>query len=179
MGQKNHSLLTVLALLLMPLALNHGADYRASADPSQDFGAYASFGWLHRPPAAPDQEKRNPVLDRIFREEVAAALEARGLAEKMDGDIDLLLIYYVDPRGSLATYSAGYTVGGHTDGWLQPQKIYKEKKSVVVIDAVDGASFRLVWRGSFAVSLAEPWVMARRIRKAARQMVRRIPVPSR
>ena len=179
MGHKSHSLLMALALLLMPLALNQAADYQASADPSQDFGAYGSFGWLNRPPQAPDQEQRNPVLDRIFREEVAAALGARNLLEKMDGDVDLLLIYYVDPRAALASYSAGYTVGGHTDGWLLPQKPYKEKKSVVVIDAVDGASFRLVWRGSFAVSLAEPWVLARRIRKAARQMVRRIPVPAR
>ncbi len=133
---------------------------------------------MTRPPQAPDQEQRTPVLDRIFREEVGTALSARGLQALPASEASLRLIYYVDPRHNLDAYAADY-LSPDMEAWLRPPRSYREKKSVVVIDAVDARTSRLVWRGTFAVSLADPWVLAERIRKAARRMVRRLPVPGR
>jgi hypothetical protein len=133
---------------------------------------------MTRPVDVPDVERQAPLLDRLLHETVAEEMRAKKVASAPEDQADLLFIYYMDPRENLDEYSR-YYVTDDMEAWLQPLKVYKEAMSVVVIDAVSREEGRLVWRGIFAMKLAEPWTLAKKIRRVTAGLLRTLPIPKR
>ena len=153
-------------------------DRRSNVDPAADFSAIHTYAWMNRPADVPDVELRSPLLDRLLHETVAEEMRAKKVASAPEDQADLLFIYYMDPRENLDEYSR-YYVTDDMQAWLQPLKVYKEAMSVVVIDAISREDGRLVWRGLFAMKLAEPWTLAKKIRRVTGRLIRDIPIPTR
>lgn len=137
-----------------------------------------TFAWMTRPVDVPDVERRAPLLDRLLHETVGEELRAKKVNPVPEDQADLLFIYYLDPRDNLGEYSR-YYVTDDMAAWLRPLKVYKEEMSVVVIDAISREEGRLVWRGVFAMKLAESWTLAKKIRRVTAGLIRDIPIPER
>ena len=167
----------LLSVLLLPATVS-AADRRADVDPAGDFASIHSYAWMTRPLEIPDVERRAPLLDRILHETIAEELGGRSVVAAPEERADLLFTYYLDPRENLTEYSRTY-VSNDMNTWLRPLKVYKEELSVVVIDGISGRDGRLMWRGVFAMQLAEPWTLAKKIRKVTAGLIRTIPIPRR
>ena len=165
----------MLALLLVP-SFTPAASSRSDLDPAADFSFVRSYAWMTRPIEVPDVERTAPILDRLLHETVAEEFELRGIEPALEGQADLLFIYYIDPRDNLAEYSREY-IAEDMAGWLRPLKVYKESMSVVVMDCINREDGRLVWRGVFAMKLADPWKLAKKIRQVTVGLLRGIPIP--
>jgi hypothetical protein len=167
----------ILGLLLLPTSIL-AADRRVDVDPAGDFVSIHSYAWMTRPIEVPDVERRAPLLDRILNEVVAEEMVSKTVAVAAEGRADLLFIYYLDPRENLRSYDQPY-VTADMSSWLRPLKTYKESLSVVVIDGISGRDGRLLWRGIFAMTLDEPWKLAKKIRQTTAGLMRSIPIPKR
>jgi hypothetical protein len=164
--------------LVLAAGFSSAGDRRSDADPAADYAAIHTYAWMTRPVDVPDVERRAPLLDRLLHETVSEELRAKKVNPAPEGQADLLFIYYLDPRDNLDDYTR-YYLPDDMPAWLRPLKVYKEEMSVVVIDAISREEGRLVWRGVFAMKLAEPWTLAKKIRRVTAGLIRDIPIPKR
>jgi hypothetical protein len=135
-------------------------------DKSADFTRLKTFRWVDGPPVGiGDPRVDDTVLQARVHLAVNRELEVKGLRRVDSGDADVLVNYYVSVEekmtGERVNDKYGYSPG---DGWTQgarqgwswglgaydapsvPTTYYEEGS--VIIDLVDPATKRLIWRGS-------------------------------
>ncbi len=121
-------------------------------DPAFDFGPYRSFSWLEeKQPLTGDLRLDNPLLDQRLREAIERALIARGY-KKSGGAADFVVGYHLSltQRYDVSTLQShyGYGPGWNRVGYGPADTIVTEyEEGTLVIDVVDRAADRLVWRG--------------------------------
>jgi hypothetical protein len=162
-------------------------------DPAADFSAIRTYAWL--PPAplvknAPD-ELTNPTLSQEVLgphivEAVDRQLARRGLTPVDQGAADVLVVYFAAMTvGTHRSYVGEYY--GYVTGWPSPipsalapstsVDIYEQ--GTVVIDMVQRASNRAIWRGSVVTRIHQARKLEERIARindGTERMFERFPL---
>jgi hypothetical protein len=156
------SLLLAAALLASCSTVQVETNY----DKEENFARFKTFRWVSAPPVnVGDPRVDDSVLQARVRMAVNRELEAKGLRRVDEGDADVLVNYHVTVEekvtGQNVNDKYGYSPGtgwtqGERQGWSWglgaydapsvPATYYEEGS--VIIDLVDPATRRLVWRGS-------------------------------
>lgn len=123
--------MTLLAMVLLLTSSIQAVEY----DHDVDFSRYKTWSWQTGVPVPPE-----PVPDKRIREAVARGLAARGLTS-VDSDATLLVRYYAarSTRIDLLPLDSG--------SGAPPTGIRYVETGSLVVDLVDAASGKVVWRG--------------------------------
>lgn len=151
-----------LPLLLGLLALacaSHRVGF--DADPEAPLATFHRFGILEAAPrpAVPEDPRFGPLLDRHTEAAIEAVMRSRGYELRTSGDVDFLVAYAnevsLEERSSGGPVSVGMGYGtvvsgvGLGTGWSGPSRVTTKKiaEGTLVIDVLDPASRRVLWRG--------------------------------
>jgi hypothetical protein len=118
-------------LLLAPPPVTSSVEY----DHQADFARYKTWSWHEGGTAA-----LNPVTDKAIRDSIERNLAARGLSRVEDG-ATVFVVYHASRTTQIETVTAKSASPAPPSGIL-----YFQKGSLVV-DLVDPASGKVVWRG--------------------------------
>lgn len=170
------TLALALALIALPAAADKAfIDY----DESVDFSALKTFQWVET--GAPSLEMVNPLLHTYTKDQIIAHLEEAGLTQ-VEENADFLITYHGDSESEVRidTQSYGYGYGG---GWRWGGYGYRGPSSsqvrtyetgTLIIDAWDGESKQMIWRGSASDTMTDnPKKARKRINKAIEKIISR------
>lgn len=195
-----HQHFAALALLAVLLVATPAAGQKLKIethkDPAADFSAIKTYAWL--PPAplvnnAPDG-LTNPTLSQEVLgphivEAVDRQLARRGLTQVDQSTADVLVVYFAAMTvGFQKSYVGEYY--GYITGWGSPipsglapstsSDIYEQ--GTVVVDLVQRASNRAIWRGSVVTRVHQERKLEERIARindGTVRMFERFPIPPR
>ncbi|MBP6875849.1 MAG: DUF4136 domain-containing protein [Candidatus Eisenbacteria bacterium] len=149
--------LVVFGLTLAALAGCSRVSVRSMADPDVDFGRFATFAFLPdggRPPedAPPPRHLsilQDPRYHASLQEAIGSALVERGFRPaRAEAQPDLWIAYHTVIRDQADVMPALYGVGWRGRMFVaSPGYVRWYKEGTLVIDIVDAADDRLVWRG--------------------------------
>lgn len=137
----------LLALVLLAAgcsSLQTGADYQ----PGTDFSRYRSYSFQD----GSGQPEHPFVVERV-RRAIAATLGAKGWSHVEEGgDATIYTHFHLDSRTQMTTtgYSAGGWYGwryGGMGGGMATTTVSEIPVGTLVVDVVDSAEKKLVWRG--------------------------------
>jgi hypothetical protein len=159
-------------------------------DPDADFSAWRTYTWYPTAsPATGDLRLDNPLLhDRIVAA-VDRSLGARGYARVRNSAPDFYVNYHLstEQRLEARTMNTAYHAGPGGRRWgdagwggvgWQETHVHQFEVGTVVIDFVDAAARRLVWRGSGARRLApdpSPDRVTQRVNEAVDEILGQFP----
>jgi Domain of unknown function (DUF4136) len=152
------TILTQLVLLLA--AATPSVEY----DPNVDFSRYDTWSWHEG--VTPSM---NPVTDKRIREAIESGLAARGLAH-VDGKGTLLVVYHASRSTQIDTSTLTYA--------SPPTKtaIRYVQKASLLVDMLDAASGKVVWRGyATGVLRYGPNEIAEQVKAAIDEMLAGFP----
>jgi len=153
---------TPLPLLAILLALACATDRVGhDADPEAPLSSFHRFGILEARPRSeiPEDPRFGPLLDRHTEAAIERGLRARGYQLETRGDVDFLVAYAHELRfeqrthGSPVSLGVGYGTAvsgvGLGTGWYGPARAttHRVARDTLVIDVLDPATRRLLWRG--------------------------------
>lgn len=123
--------MTLLTMVLLLASSLQAVEY----DHAVDFSRYTTWSWQAGVPLPPE-----PVHDKRIREAISGGLAARGLS-KVDSGATLLVRYHAarSTRIDLLPLDAG--------AGASPTGIRYVETGSMVIDLMDAASGKVVWRG--------------------------------
>jgi hypothetical protein len=170
---------TFLALALALIALPAAAqkvfvDY----DESVDFDALKTFTWVDAGP--PSLEHSNFLLHRYIKAQVIAQLEKASLAH-VESDADFQISYHTSLQGEVRADSAGW---GYNYGnfWIWSDYGYRGPvinnartydSGTLIIDAWDGDTKTLIWRGTAtATTSLDPVKARKKVDKSIQKIVK-------
>jgi hypothetical protein len=139
-----------------PGVLRPRTEIEVERDPGADLSRLRTYRWMPGPPLAVDDARIDaPLLEKRIREAIAAALEARGYERKLAGTVDFFIAYHVSLSEKLKVSSASTSYAGRSSEWpsaLDPSPgsavMTTYEAGTLVIDLVDPATSRVLWRGS-------------------------------
>jgi hypothetical protein len=170
-------------------------DIKTNKDPSADFSAVRTYAWL--PPApvvrnvAPDAASNPTLSPEALGPPIMAAvdreLKARGLVEAPADVADVHVAYF-------AALGVGFNQSylgehyGYITGWGSPippglapttsMNIYE--KGTVLIDVVNRATNRAMWRGTVLTRIDNEHTLEKRVKRineGAERLFREFPIP--
>jgi hypothetical protein len=149
-------------------------------DPSVDFSAYSTYGWMQRDDSVESKipEHLNIRLQRVTEE----VLAEKGLVPApAPPQTDLLLTYYYSdkddlqvthiPYSSYAPWGYGYWPGfnyGYTE-------VRSYTKGTLVLDIVDARTRKLVWMGVLTKEVQSANPPGKRIQKSITKLLKNFP----
>jgi hypothetical protein len=142
-------------------------------DPEADFSGYTTFHWID--PSEVETEPRmarEPLVDARIRRAVNVALTDRGYRKTDTPPWDFLVIY----QGALEDKEELIPVYTQT-GAVRGMQTYAYKEGTLVLDVYDGASKRLVWRGSVTQAFDDEDRALESIEKLATSLAAKFPPP--
>ena len=170
--------LAVLALAAAPHAQK--LDIKTNHDPKANFGAIKTFAWLPPAPMVGNVAPgglTNPTLSQEaiqphIMAAVAKELAARGLVEADKDTADVHVVYFAAmTTGVNQTYLGEYY--GYVTGWASPlalgytpstsSTVYEQ--GTVVIDMVERASKRAIWRGTVVTRIVQERTLDKRVER--------------
>lgn len=172
-------------LLLLPTAcatVRVNQDY----DSSVDFARYRTFDWFpgSRELAGGDGVG-DPFLEERIRAAVGRELVTKGFTRARGGAPDFYVNYHVSVQQKLTSsgVSVGYGVGsvgswGGVGMGMRTNPVRQYEEGTLVLDFVDGASRKLVWRGTGSKALSRsptPEQTTATIDAAAREILAQFP----
>ena len=143
MKSRTPALLLLVCGLLTAVSAR-GIEVNIDYDPAVDFSKYKTIGWLDGTPAE-DEELERRIHAAIERE-----LIPLGFREVRE-DSDLLIVTHasMDVEKEIEVSSFDYWV--EYEGWLKPMAVtedtWNSTMGVLIVDLVDAASKKLIWRG--------------------------------
>ncbi len=150
----------------------------AEHDPSASFAAYRTYDWMPRAggtPQGPAGEADD--FDWRVRTEVEGQLRNKGLYQRALRP-DLLIGYRVQVRELTTDSVQAYYWYRRSGGAESPQETFVQgyEEGTLILDFVDPATKRLLWRG-WASAVINRSGQPDRIREAIRQMMQQYPPP--
>jgi hypothetical protein len=133
-----------MAIGLACVTIEVSTDY----DPSADFTAYATFGWLsERPETTGDIRLDNPLLHARLRRAVEEEFASRGYEKSDRPDFRVGYHLSLEKRLDVTTVDRHYGYGRrwgppHGETWAT-----EYEQGTLVLDVVDARVESLVWRG--------------------------------
>jgi len=171
-------LVTLLLSLVVGCASKPTLHVSAERSTATDFSAYRTYAWAN-PPAEPSVEQPRTgrdLMDWQIRTIIENQLTAKGYDEVSSGRADLVITYHLDVREghteSVQDFIAYRESGG--DEGMQEAYVYGYQKGTFIIEAIDAATRRLVWRGS-AGAVINPERQPDRVREAVLRVMERFP----
>jgi hypothetical protein len=133
-------------------------------DHAVDFSRYKSWSWQAGVPVPPE-----PVADKRIREALTRGLAARGLSE-VDSDATLLVRFYAARSTRIDLLPL------HSGSGAPPTGIRYVETGSLVIDLLDAATGKVVWRGHAAGALRYgPKEITAQIDAAVAELLARFP----
>jgi hypothetical protein len=187
-------LASVLGVMIVAHAAAQKLEIKTEKDPDADFTAIRTYAWL--PPApmvshvAPDAVS-NPTLSQAalgphIMAAVGRQLAARGLTETGRDVADVHVGYFAALTVDFnRTYLGEYY--GYVTGWASPvmpglaptTSVTIAEKGTVLVDIVDRASNRAIWRGSVVTRIHHERTLEQRIvriNEGAGRLFKQFPV---
>jgi hypothetical protein len=186
----------LVALALPPLVAQK-VEIETNVDKTADFSTIKTYAWLPPPPviqnvapgAASNPNLTQEVLGPHIVEAVNRQLRARGLTETDRDSADVLIAYGAAlTTGFSRTYLGEHY--GYVTGWGSPIPLglapttsgHVYEQGTVVVDVVQRASNRAIWRGSAVTRVQHGRTVEERVERindAAKRMFDRFPIRAR
>jgi len=144
---------------------------RTDRDPSANFKQYRTFAMRE------GNSSGNPVMDRRIREDIVAALRAKGLDEVREENADLVVVPHTATR-TVRTYDAFYERwSGWRWRWAQPTLVENDfREGTLVVDMFDNRAKTAVWHGYASDALSdEPSKNADKADRAIQKLISEYP----
>jgi uncharacterized protein DUF4136 len=163
--------------MLIAIAVTIGAcasslRVRTDYDRSANFKQYRTFAIRE------GNSSGNPVMDQRIREDIAAALKAKGLDEVRPENADVVVVSHTATR-TQRTYETFYdnTWRGWRWRWTQPTVVVDEfQVGTLVVDVFDNRAKTAVWHGYASGVLSdEPSKNAEKADKAVQKLISEYP----
>jgi len=187
--------LTLLtAGLLLETTAAQKLDVKTESDPKADFTVIQTYAWRPAPPIkrdTPPDAISNPTLsDEALGPHIIAAvdrqLQARGLRKTDTETADVHVVYLAAVSNAVASSYLGEHYG-YITGWGSPvaanlaptTALSGYQKGTIVVDMVQRAANRAIWRGSVEAKIAEGRRLEDRIKRidqAVEKIFQRFPV---
>ncbi len=162
--------LPILALMMLTMGAAVAADIKTTADPSADLGKYRTFTFLEADPKGKGAITDKKAQERL-RYMIAQQLNKRGYQPVPPGqtaDLGVHFAGHVEPKQSVlmtgrpGPYSYNW---GRTE--LGGQDTYDYREGTLIVDLIDLAGNRLLWRTRIQEALTasyseENWKKAER-----------------
>jgi hypothetical protein len=136
-----------MALLLLGPPVTSSVEY----DHQVDFSRYKTWSWHEGGTAA-----MNPVTDKAIRDAIEKTLAARGLS-RVDAGATVFVVYHASRTTQIETVTSkpaqAATNGRLAASPAPPSGILYFQKGSLIVDLVDPASGKVVWRGQAAAVL--------------------------
>jgi hypothetical protein len=169
-------------------------EVKSNRDPKADFSVIKTYAWL--PPVAmvgnvaPDVPSNPTLTGEALGPHIVAAIDrqlaARGLVKVAEDSADVHMAYFAAlTTGMSQTYLGEYY--GYVTGWGSPipsafapstsTTIYE--KGTVIVDMVQRAAKRAIWRGSVVTRVNQEHTLEKRIARineGAEKMFERFPI---
>lgn len=158
--------LCLLALSIVACASPKvGYDY----DPEAAISAYRTYDWMTaRQEATGDKRVDSPLVDGRIRAAIAAQLRAKGYATPVDGTPDFFVAYHAGIKDVLIGASSQRYIGDLVHGtYTTISDIRPTNEGGLMVDVIDGASQRLVWRGFAQAEVDPSWTPEKRNERMA------------
>ncbi len=149
-------------------------------DDQADFSKYGSFQWL--PASAEritDSVQFSQLLDRRVRNAVERELAGKGIRPTSDQP-DLIVAYSTKTTQKTEVVDSGYAGYGYY-GWRgsywRPSSIdvYQYEEGTLIVDLIDAARKRLVWRGKAVGVVGDYADSEKQINEAVRKLFLNYP----
>ncbi len=123
-------------------------------DPAANFSGLKTYAWLPEPETGGDENKaRNPLMDAYIRTAIEQGLAAKGYTQSESPDFQVGYHASLAGKQSVQVYNTYY---GYGPGWYGPAviapapvaQVYEYAEGTLLIDIVDPAARKLMWRGS-------------------------------
>ena len=175
---RSHRLLT---LLLACVAACAGVSVHQDYDPSVDFSRYRSFDWF---PGSRELSGDGQLEQRI-RTALGRELVTKGYVRAGGAKPDFYVNYHVSVQQRLTTsgVNVGYGVGSY-GSWggvgvgMRTNPVRQYDEGTLIVDFIDGASRKLVWRGTGSKALPRnptPEQTTATIDTATREILKQFP----
>ena len=156
--------LLCLFLLALSIAACETAKVGYDYDPSANFSAYHTYEWaVAKQEKTGDRRADSPDVDIRIRTAVGAQLRLKGYTKPPSGQPDFYVAYHIGVNNMTLDSSTQYFsegMGGHPFTYSadtrtmgkKPQATVSDTPSymtgALLIDVIDAASKKLVWRGT-------------------------------
>ena len=137
--------LAAFIAITLGVAAVEAAEIKVDFDSQADFARYKTWSWRAGTPAP------NPVSDKRLREGIETRLAARGLARVEKGGL-LEVVYHAAGENQITTEKLGYKQPSFE---TEATRVRYVRKGSVLLDMIDAASGKVVWRGQ-AQEVADP-----------------------
>ena len=169
-------------------------DVKTHRDPKANFSQIRTYAWLPPPPmvrnVAPDAVSNPTLSDEALAPHITAAVDrqlaARGLTKTSADTADVHVVYF-------AALSVGFNQSylgehyGYITGWAMPiapgyapsTSVAVYEKGTVLVDLVDRALKRAIWRGSVVTRISQEHTLEKRIERineGAARMFEKFPL---
>lgn len=177
---------TLVACFALAALACAGVQTTQDYDPTARFDTYRTFDWFPGGrQLTGDVEADSPLIDQRVRAAVGRELITKGYQKVSDRTPDFYVNYQVSVKQKLTTsgLNVGYGVGSY-GSWggvgigvgSNPVRQYDE--GTLVVDVIDGASRKLVWRGTGSQALDRhptPESTTETIDRAAQKILAQFP----
>lgn len=167
------SVLAILVCLLLSATVAAGVEVNVDFDPAIDFSRFQTFSWLEGTPA--DDEE----LERKIHASIERDLIPLGYREVRE-DPDLLIVTHasMDMLKEIDVTAFDYWL--EYEGWKRPMAVAEETwesgMGVLVVDILDAASKKLIWRGVATGNVAKnPEKRGKKLDATMAKMFRKFP----
>jgi hypothetical protein len=177
--------MAISTLAAIAACRSHNVEVRTAVAPDAQFAGRTTFRILHVPAAqdgasltADDPMLDNSITNRAIREEIRNAFEKRGYRFSPEAaDLDVAFYASAAPKLDIRTFDYGYTWRGFPRQYVDVEQ-YEE--GTVIVDVVDPATHRLLWRGQGVARVdPDPNKYVKEIRKAVDKIVEKFPSATR
>lgn len=159
----------VMVCALVLIGCSQAVDVRQNFDADAPFGNYKTYAWVH-PYVATGQSKD---WEEMFRLALTNELNAKGLTYAV-GEPDI----WVDYQVGMQTEPGKIEWDKHTLEQAKNSDIYMSHGGVLVVEFLDAAKDRLVWRGTATgatnVDPSED-IMRRNVNNAVKKLMKQYP----
>lgn len=146
-------------------------------DPAADFASYDTFDWADNRPGIVGKSDAAGALDTAARRSIGSELVAKGMVLEATSP-ELLVIYYVGADDAIDAGRWGYRYGAVGKGWGGNIDVRAYRTGALVVDLIDAAAMRLVWRASAEDVFRKndtPEAAETRLREAVRRLMESFP----
>ena len=168
-------LLTIVALTVFLAAPAVAQKVYIDWDNDVDFSALETFAWKET--GQPSLEDGEPLMHKHIVDGIISRLETAGLTKSDDPDFFITYHGESDTEVRVDTTSMGYGYGrGWRWGYAGPStsRAYTYESGTLIIDAWDGKTQQLIWRGTASRTFSDKPDKARKqIDKAINKIVKK------
>ena len=176
----------VIGITILALALSACAPrIYVEQDDTARFTGYHSYAWLSSPPG----RVHDPILDsQILESRVQRAVEsdlkARGYAPAADAaSADFLVTYHTASKQKIDSSGPSFAFGvvdtfprGFGSVVVGGPQVESREEGTLMLDAIDGKSKRLVWRGWTTGWLSQDNYTDEAVASAVHQILDKLPM---